>query len=276
MSSPKIDYIFHPSDFSEASEIAFAHALKIALVTRAMFDMLHVAARSDADWKDFPGVRSTLERWRLIPEGSDKGAVQALGIEVTKVIAKRSTPVKACLEYLNRHPVDLIVLAVHQYDGRMRWLDKRVGEPIARGAGEMTLFIPEGVQGFVSWDDGSISLRSVLIPIAAKPRAQPAADALARMIRNVELPSGTVTLLHVGKAADAPYVSVPDDLGWVWNRQVQEGEPVETILQTAAGTKADLIVMTTQGPQGFLDALRGSTTQRVLQECRCPLLSLPG
>jgi nucleotide-binding universal stress UspA family protein len=36
----------------------------------------------------------------------------------------------------------------------------------------------------------------------------------------------------------------------------------------------DLVVMTTQGRHGFMDALRGSTTERVLREARCPLLAV--
>ena len=64
----RIRVIFHPSDFSEASEVAFAHALKIALVTGATLNVLHVADGGSADWSDFPGVRDTLERWHLIPE----------------------------------------------------------------------------------------------------------------------------------------------------------------------------------------------------------------
>ena len=39
----RIEVIFHPSDFSEASEVAFAHALKIALVTGSTLNVLHVA-----------------------------------------------------------------------------------------------------------------------------------------------------------------------------------------------------------------------------------------
>ena len=34
--------IFHPSDFSPASEVAFAHALKIALQSKAKLDLMHV------------------------------------------------------------------------------------------------------------------------------------------------------------------------------------------------------------------------------------------
>ena len=60
-----IDSIFHPTDLSEASFVAFVHALKIALLAQSELTILH-AANSGGDkvsWKDFPGVRQTLERW---------------------------------------------------------------------------------------------------------------------------------------------------------------------------------------------------------------------
>lgn len=274
MSRTKITSIFHASDFSEASATAFVHALKIALVTEAKLMMLHVDPSYGADWSDFPGVRATLERWGLIPEGSPKSAVSGLGIAVTKVIATSSRPVKACLDFLTKHPAELIVLAVHQYEGNVRWLQKRVAEPVAHAAGQMTLFIPHGVPGFVSPDDGSISLHNILIPFARKPHAQPAVDAVVRMIRALQLPSGNVTLLHAGPAAEIPALQVAADAGWNWKLNAREGDPVEVILQSAAESSADLIVMTTEGPHGFLDALRGSTSERVLRACRCPVLSL--
>ena len=232
----KVESIFHPSDFSEASEVAFAHALKVALVTKSKLNMLHVAADSHVDWHDFPGVRDTLERWNLIPKGSPKSAVGQFGIDVQKVMATSKDPVKACLGFLEKHPADLIVLAVHQHEGRMRWLHKSVGEPIARGSGQMTLFIPHGVEGFISRQDGSVSLRNILIPITSKPRPQPAVEAAARVIRSLQLPAGTVTLLHVGPASEAPTVKIPADTGWTWNRLAKEGEPAEIILQTASST----------------------------------------
>ena len=275
MSQTKIESIFHPSDFSEASEIAFVHALRFALASGATLNMLHVDPEHDADWSDFPGVRTTLERWGLLPEGSPRSAVVQLGIDVVKVMASSNSPVRACLDYLNNHPADLIVLAVHQREGRMRWLEKRVGEPIAQRGGDMTLFIPHGVQGFVSREDGSVSLRHILIPVAEKPGAQPAVDAVARAIQALQLASGAVTLLHVGSASEAPSLRTPDDSGWVWSPMTKEGEPSEVILQTADAMNADLIVMTTEGPHGFLDALRGSTSQQVLSKSRCPVASLP-
>jgi nucleotide-binding universal stress UspA family protein len=274
MSRTNITSIFHASDFSEASATAFVHALKIALVSHATLMMLHVDPSYDADWGDFPGVRSTLERWGLIPEGSPKSAVGRLGIDVTKVIATSSSPVKACLEFLTKHPAQLIVLAIHQYEGNMRWLQKRVAEPVAHAAGQMTLFIPHGVPGFVSPDDGSISLHNILIPVARKPHAQPAVDAVVRMVQALQLSSGNVTLLHAGPAEEIPALQIAPDPDWNWKFQARDGEPVEVTLQAAADSSADLIVMTTEGPHGFLDALRGSTSTNVLRACRCPVLSL--
>jgi nucleotide-binding universal stress UspA family protein len=267
--------IFHPSDFSDGSEVAFVHALKIALVAGAKLSMLHVTASPNFEWHDFPGVRETLERWGLIPEGSPKSAVPQLGIDVTKTIRLSSDTVNTCLDFLEDNPTDLIVLAVHRQEGRLHWLDRSVSKPIARLAGQMTIFIPHGVDGFVSRRDGSVSLQNILIPIAMKPRPHPSVEAAARLIRNLQLPTGTVTLLHVGPEAEMPSLRLPKDTGWSWNKLTKVGEPADTILETASELKADLIVMTTDGPDGFLDGLRGTTSERVLRRVRCPVVNLP-
>jgi nucleotide-binding universal stress UspA family protein len=72
-----------------------------------------------------------------------------------------------------------------------------------------------------------------------------------------------------------PSIRLPEDTGWTWNRVVRTGESTDTILQTAAELAADLIVMTTDGPDGFLDGLRGTTSERVLRQARCPVANLP-
>ena len=63
--------------------------------------------------------------------------------------------------------------------------------------------------------------------------------------------------------------------GWEWQQTVRTGDVVEQILEAAAETSTDLIVMATSGRSGFLDALRGSTTEQVLRRARCPLLAVP-
>jgi nucleotide-binding universal stress UspA family protein len=273
--TPILESILHPTDFSEASRTAFYHALKAALLARSALALMHVSPSMDADWSDFPGVRETLERWGLLPPGSPRAAVPMLGIDVTKVLLGNRDPVTAVLDYLDKHPADMIVLAAHQREGRMRWLNQSLAEPIARQAGQMTLFLPGDKPGFVSADDGSVSLQRMLIPIAASPRAQPAVAAAVRLARRMSLPSGVFTLLHVGAEGAMPAVQCPEVPGWEWRRVTRPGHVIEVILETASAERADLIVMATDGRNGFLDALRGSHSERVLRQAGVPLLTVP-
>lgn len=271
----RLSSIFHPSDFSPSSEVAFAHALKIALLVRADLNILHVRDADNADWTDFPGVRQMLERWSVLPPASPRSAVPALGIEVRKVMAQDSDPVGACLRYLERTPTDLIVLATHQHEGRARWLSKAVAEPLARESGLLTLFLPSGVDGFVSAKDGSVALRSVLIPVANDPRPDAAIEAARRVVAGLQSPEVTFTALYVGDPANMPVAAFEPRAGWTWRTMTGQGDVVDTILAVARECAADLVVMATRGHDGFLDALRGSTTERVVRHARCPVLGVP-
>jgi nucleotide-binding universal stress UspA family protein len=273
--TPMIDSILHPSDFSEASEVAFAHALKAALIAGSRLTLFHVSPDMTAEWSDFPAVRQTLERWGLLPPGSPRSAVPALGIDVRKIIARERNPVSSLLRYLDTEPTDLIVLASHRHDDGTHWLQKSVAAPVARKGGQATLFVPHGVEGFVSRRDGAVSLGRILIPVAAAPHAQPAVTAAARLVSRLSRPTGMFTLLHVGAAGDMPAVNRPHVNGWQWDSVTTGGDVVETILDTARTTNADLMVMTTDGRNGFLDALRGSHSERILRRIPCPLLAIP-
>ena len=165
----RVRSVFHPSDFSEASEVAFAHAVKIALLRQAHLEIMHVTSNATAEWSDLAGVRPMLERWGLLPPGSRRTDVEALGIHVKNVTAIDRDPVRAVLSYLGTHPTDLIVLATREVEGRMMWQHHSVARPIVQGAGEMTLFLPQGQSRFVSVQDGSIRLSNMLVPIAHDP-----------------------------------------------------------------------------------------------------------
>jgi len=261
-----IDSVLHPTDFSEGSKVAFYHALKAALLSKSRITLLNVSSDATSSWSDFPGVRETLEKWGLLPPGSAKSAVGDLGIDVRKAITKKKDPVDAVVNYLHEFPAEMIVLATSQKTGVARWLTGSVAEPIARKATEMTLFIGSDTRGFVSPDDGSVSLRNILIPVALSPRPQPAVEAAARMVKSLELAEGTFTLVHVGDGTEMPAVRTRDVPGWTWVEDVRSGDVIQSIIDVSKETKADLIVMATDGRNGFLDGLRGSHSERVLRQ----------
>ena len=256
-----IRIVLHPSDFSEASLVAFAHALKAALISKSKLVLIHVSDEDETSRTEFPAVRETLERWKLLPPGSPRSAVTELGIDVAKVIGHGSDPVKGVLGYIEQYGADLIVLATHHHG--LDWLHKSISEPVARKSREMTLFVPTGSGGFVSLTDGSVSLRNVLIPIAATPQPQPAIAEAARLIQQLKCESGKITLLHVGDNGSIPAVVTPEVPGWRWHKMTKQGNVIEVILEAARQADADLILMSTDGRNGFLDALRGSHSERV-------------
>jgi len=137
--------------------------------------------------------------------------------------SRRERPVKACLSFLEEHPENLVVLAVHLREGRARWLERSVGRADCTWSGTDDTVHPHGVEGFISRQDGSISLRNILIPVSSKPRPQPSVEASARLIRNLQLSPGVVTLLHVGPAAEMPSVKLPLDTNWTSNAIVRTG-----------------------------------------------------
>lgn len=272
--SKKIQAVVHPTDLTGPSDVAFAHALKLALAGRAKFSILHnqLSTSDDVDWSAFPSVRKMLTDWGLLPDGSSQADVaKRLGIVVAKVEVHRPDAVKGIISFLDTHDSDLLVLATHGREGLSRWLHGSIAEPVARQADIKTLFVREGGRGFVDPKNGEAHLHRVLIPIDHKPRPEPAIDAARQLSRL--LGSGTnIRLLHIEGDADRPVLrDLPDGV----ELSVKKGDVVDEILGAARDWDADLIAMSTAGHQGFLDALRGSTSERVLRQAPCPVLVVP-
>src|SRR5215813_5455057 len=253
--------IFHPSDFSDASNVAFVHALKLAVSANGKLTILHTGAEDNDDcWQDFLRVRRTLERWEMLPLNSPKEAIFSVGLDVQKIATPNSDPARGVLHYLGEHPYDLIVLATHQHKGVDRWTHKQVAEPIARRSGEMTLFIPRGSEGFVSLESGAVSLRNILLPVDHSPDPQIAVDGAVSFAHALECRGVTFTLLHVGEEDRFPEVIMSTRETWQWRKVYKQGDVERQILRGADECRADLIVMTTRGHDGLLDVLRGSAT----------------
>jgi nucleotide-binding universal stress UspA family protein len=82
-------------------------------------------------------------------------------------------------------------------------------------------------------------------------------------------------ILHVGTEHGMPKLFLPHRPGWRWEESLVPGDSVERIAKEAHDWRADLVVMATAGHRNFLDALRGSTTERVLRAVQCPVLAVP-
>jgi nucleotide-binding universal stress UspA family protein len=268
--------IFHPTDFSDTSAVAFAHALKFATLEHGRLTILHTEDDAqEQHWSEFPRVRQTLERWNILPMQASKEAFAEIGLQVEKISATSKNTEESILHYLHKHPHDFVVLATHQYHGLERLTHKTIAESVARRSGEMTLFIPEGVDGFVSLTDGAVNLKHILIPVDHTPPPQIAMAAAASIAALLDCSEVLFTVLHIGPSRHFPAVKTYAGDHWRWEATLEYGDIEEQILRAAEHGKADLIVMATEGHHGFLDALRGSTTERIVRRANCPVLAVP-
>jgi nucleotide-binding universal stress UspA family protein len=271
--SPRFQTIVHPTDFSDLSAEAFAHALRIALVMKSKLYLVHIAeSENPREVEGFPHVRQALERWHLLNANAASTEVfDKLGIKVAKIGVESEDPVRGLIYFLDRHPTDLIVLATHGRDGIAHWLQGSIAEKLSRTTRLPTLFLPPTAHGFVEQSNGELHLSRVLVPVDHAP---PPAEALG-IIQGFTGPinkQAAIEVMHVGETAPSIRRVADGSRIPVANRN---GDVVGTILKAAEELNADLIAMPTASHHGFLDAMRGSTTERVMRHAPCPVLSVP-
>ena len=172
-------HILHPTDFTKESDVALAHALRLALVNKASLHLFHVGKDTDEEWHAFPSVREILRRWGLVSEDASRSEVTDLGIRIEKVIGESSSVADSIEGYCQTHPIKLIVLATAGRDGVASWLRPSKAVRIAEKVSALripTLFVPSGRQGCVDFDRGAVSLDHVLVPVDHEPDAEAAIE----------------------------------------------------------------------------------------------------
>ena len=273
MSSRMIRHVFFPTN-GEASELsAFACALKIAQCARSKLTLMHISRdHGSHSFDSFPAVRELLVRWGELPEGAERADVEKIGPRVSKVVGSSSDVVSSMANFISEHSVDLTVLATHAYSGFDRMRHTTFAEPLARSSGTSTLFVPHGVKGIVDPSTGAVMIKRVLLPFAEAPDPAGAVGAALDLIATFALSAVDIDLLWVGSEEALPQVELPESHGISWKCLVRDGAVVDEILSVAESRQADLIVMASAGHDSFLDALRGSKTERVLREAPCPTL----
>lgn len=267
-------FILHPTDFSQQSALALAHALRLALSNSANVEMLHVGKDTDDEWSEFPSIRSVLQRWGMIADSASRSDVADLGIGIRKVIGTEQSVTSSIEGYCQRRPIDLIVLATAGRHGLAGWLKPSTAERIAEKTHIPTLFVPADCRGCVSLETGEVSMNHVLVPVDHEPNSDVAVERGLRAISMYGGDRADLTLMHVGSESRFPEVEIPDG-PWQVKRVARQGNPADEILAEANQCNANLIIMVTEGSHGFLDVLRGTTTERVLRYAPCPVLAVP-
>ncbi len=272
---PAFRTILVPTDFSDDSMVAFAHALRLAVSVGAELDILHVEeGNTKSDWTWGPHVRDTLVAWGYLQPGAQPEEVGRLGIRIRKSVAAGVDAGQAIVDEVSRSHADLVVMATHGRTGINAWLQPSVTAPLASRASIPVLVIPHGHRGFVETASGGPSLNRVLIPVDARPHPAPAFDATALLALALPAMDFTIATIHVGPGEVETDWIEPLPHWTILHWTAQDGV-VDSIVEAARTWDADLVVCVSEGRRGLLDAIRGSTVERLLRSLPGPLLVVP-
>jgi nucleotide-binding universal stress UspA family protein len=302
----EIRRILCPIDCSDYSRRALDHAIAIArwyestVTVLQVFSPAPVAAFGPGPVVFEPIVLTAVDRDQLLADTKAFAETEsAPGITIEAVVREGNTAAEI-LEQAASMKADLLVIGTHGRSGFERLVLGSVAEKVLRKASCPVMTVPRGLPDAVP--AGPVIYKRILCPVDF---SESSLQALNYAISMAQEADGQLTVLHVvahefENATDI--TSTLSDAGitlgsFVKQREealrqrLQEvvasapefcsleslmthGKPWREVLRIAAERQNDLIVMGVQG-RGAADLLFfGSTTQHVVREASCPVLTL--
>jgi len=266
------------TDFSSDSERAFFHALSLAVAQRARLTLLHIGpeSRKEVPWDKYPGVRDTLVDWQMLDAASPRSdVIDKLGLNIKKMAMRDEDPYNGMVDYLRKHPTDLLVMATEARRGMARLKRSSVAEAVAFSSHSHALLIPSSAPSLVDSDSGAKTLQKVLVIYDHEPDPRNALAWLNEWLPAFGEGQIEVHLLYLGDEANAPEIVLPSHKSLKWTRLALQGPLQSTILEHAEQFGADMIVMMNQRSRGLLGRFRGSLNEQILRRAGRPVLLLP-
>lgn len=305
----EIKSILCPVDFSEHSRRALDHAVAIARWYGSTITLVHVhvappPALYGLEAPTPVGLVLTQEdRDRLIAAMARLAeAANASRVPIELVVADGMSAASEILARASSMRADLLTIGTHGRSGFERLLLGSVTEKVLRKAECPVLTVPRGAADAVP---APVAFKRILCPLDFSASSFHALDYAMSLAQEAD---AQLTVLHVmtyDMAVEAPeiyetvpavstltmadyrarceqharerlHAAVPDSVRayCAVETVTTSGKPYREILRMAAEQQADLIVMGVQG-RGAADLmLFGSTTQHVVRQAGCPVLTL--
>lgn len=284
----EIKKILCPVDFSEFSATAYDYAHSLARHYKAKLLVQHVTEPVipvPSQYVSQPVIDQVYAY--QVAEAEEKirelATRRSLDEVEHEVVLERGGVADSILEFADSQKMDLIVMGTHGKRGLDRLVLGSVTERVLRKAHCPVLAVPRLAQK-TRPEAEPVHLRKILYCTdfnEDSPRALEYAFLLACEYK------AEVSLLHVvGRSSEKKLESetqealqqleaaIPDNVKTCATVRpaVRAGKPYEQILEHAAETESDLIIMGVRGRSAVNLALFGSTTYRVIQLGSCPVL----
>ncbi len=295
-------HILCPIDFSEPSKRALAYATAFAEWHHARLAVMNVAPTFEptlvtpARNEDTGEVVYPVTREDVLEALHRAAKVAGAQPSTVEAVAEAGPVVPMILDRAVTWPADLLVVGTHGFSGFDRALLGSVAERLIHRSPCPVLTVPPAAHAASA---APVSVKRILCSVDFSPSSELAVGFAIDLSRQIGC---SVTLLHVvdwpesGEARAHAHFNVPEyhlqlmadarealhalapqsDGGSSVAHVVVSGNPKSQILAHARERDADLIVMGAQGRQGVSLALLGSTTERVVRDATCAVLTVRG
>ena len=292
-----IQRILCPIDFSEFSRRALDHAVSIAKWYDAALTVLHVVApvvppSPTDDASLWPAIALTADDLKQFEAAAADFVRMEVGDVPITVTVRQGSIVGEIVELAETWSADLLVVGTHGRSGFDRLMLGSVAERVLRKAACPVLTVPRRIPDVVRTDG---LFKRILCTVDFSPSSMKAlsyatalaeeADAKLTMMHVVEhnvfepaalagielsddggIQAAALRRLHEAVASDVRTYADVDEIAVV-------GKPYREILRRADENRAELIVLGAHG--GGVGAIAfGSTTDHVVRQARCPVLTL--
>jgi nucleotide-binding universal stress UspA family protein len=297
----EIKQILCPIDFSDHSRHAFDHAAAIARWYESTITLLYVhpvvpLAAVAPGAPAFPPLVVTQADMDQVRESMERFVEEETGSRVSvRYQISEGSAAPEILYQADGLPADLIVLGTHGRSGFERLVLGSVAEKVLRRAGCPVLTVPPRAPDAVpaalfrnilcatDFSDSATLALNYAMSIAQE------ADARLTVVHVAEIPSDGEGELFSGSDALRQYAvvtqaqrtallqaAVPDAVRayCTVDTVLAKGRPYREILRIAEERKTDLIVIGVHGRDVVDRMLFGSTTQHVVRQATCPVLTL--
>ncbi len=293
----KIKKILFPTDFSNCSKQAFAHALFLAKKYGAELHILHVITIHAGDIYDPKYDFPHLEEYNV---NLEKHATQRSDnlinehiIGTTRIISiqKRGyAPSAIILGYANENAIDMIVMGTHGRHGLGYLFLGSIAEEVTRFAKRPVYTIREQKN-----PKPIDKINRILVPLDLSDRSQEALYYANEFCRDYH---ADLEILHVIEERIHPafYATAKSSIidilpnvkdkslsliNGIWDKisepkakiniKILVGSVAREILRHAGKNNFDLIVLTTHGASGLDQFLLGSIAEKVIRRSICPV-----
>jgi nucleotide-binding universal stress UspA family protein len=276
--------ILFPSDLSAASDLAFDHARFLAEHFQARLTLYHAVDPNHLAEARQPGNHEVARRCAEAARAHLERQAASLTTRYDILVEQDIHAAHALLMRIHTIHPDLLVMATHGREGLAHFLLGSVTERILEVGGSPVLCVRQPDHGV------ALPYRRILVPTdlsESSRRVFPLAALLARAFRAevlgihvAQVKPGSLTgipaLIEENIPSEGSVVQflLPEFAGLNVRARVEIGSPWDRIVEAAQVERADVIVLSTHGPETLADRVLGSHAERIIRQAPCPVLVL--